>query len=207
MGENEFLYAKNVANAPQLMNQVAALIPSLASCNNRAWSSRTIGVGMCGRVYKVKLDAEFFSVKVVIRGSDKILALKREFQVLDYLQQHDYPHAPKVVGLVCNAVACLLVTEFIRGRSVAPQKFFQLSETTKQKVLNAVRALHELSVKHSDLHEGNVLIEEGTRRVVLIDFGIENSEESIDEEFDDLVSEMLRRDYLVRRFQENYDYY
>ena len=67
-----------------------------------------------------------------------------------------------------------IVIEY-KGRKIEPSKFSGLSTRDKYKMLlqllNIIRIMRKSNVYHEDIHEGNILIDDETGNIALIDYG------------------------------------
>ena len=109
-----------------------------------------------------------------------ILQLRREIASLSRIA---HPNIVKLLGVSFSPPKVALVTEFIPGSTLMGhlKRYSQTSPTRESIVAQAIdfgcqiaRGMafsHRLHVVHRDLKSPNVMIEENTRRVVIIDFG------------------------------------
>lgn len=103
-------------------------------------------------------------------------AAQREITVLKRLQ---HPGIIKLHDLIDTPKQIYIVTDFVKGISL--QQYSKslanriVRETTARRIFKqvaeSVQYLHALNIIHRDIKLDNILIEEGTRMVKLIDFG------------------------------------
>ena len=118
--------------------------------------------------FKVKINDEVCCLKV---GREKYL--RREALLLAKMPSH--PSLPRLVGLVEAAEGKVdqIVTPFITGVSLdrAQPTSEKQKQTWKEQMSDAVAELHKNNLVWGDVNPSNVMIEEETRKAVLIDFG------------------------------------
>lgn len=115
--------------------------------------------------------------KVKLQDPMKKKACQREIQCLKRLAHpgviylHDLIDSPKQIFLVSDYIKGISLREYVRQ---LPNR--QVRELTARRifrqVIESVHYLHtQVNVVHRDIKLDNILIEEGTRMVKLIDFG------------------------------------
>lgn len=99
--------------------------------------------------------------------------IKREYMILAKL---DHPGVPKVYAYESDNNGNAYVMEFVEGnnlselieRGVSLTKFLSYVSTVAQ----VMYYVHDQHVAHNDLHVGNIMVERGTDRVLVLDFGV-----------------------------------
>lgn len=102
--------------------------------------------------------------------------MQREVAVLKRLSHpsvitmHDLIDTPKQVHLITDYVKGISLREYVRQKPNRMVREVTARRMFKQ-IVEAVCYLHQINVVHRDIKLDNILIEEGSRQVKLIDFG------------------------------------
>ena len=152
-------------NATRVLRKISNMVADILK-------QKPVGVGSSASVFRVRLadepDFPDLAVKVVIKPRRRKCELRSEFMVLEHLNNELFPHAPKLIGRFSNFIGHFLVTEFVEGTS--PVALHLLDDTQKRRALHILDWMHSLKVRHSDLHEGNLIISKANE-ITIIDFG------------------------------------
>lgn len=146
-----------------------------------------IAEGGFGITYKAKhLDLNF---PVVIKTPNAKLrkdanypkfveGFRKEGRMLAKISQDSHPNIVGVKDLFDEEGLPCLVMDFVPGENLyhLVQEKGRLTEATAikyiQQIANALSVCHQRGVIHRDAHPGNMILRQGTDRVVLIDFGL-----------------------------------
>ncbi len=142
---------------------------------------RVLGSGGMGTVYSA-VDERYgtrVAVKAVPASIDetRLRALKREFRTIC---EFSHPHVVEMYDLGTDELGLYTAMELIDGVAFVP---FLLqpceAERRRERLLRAagqlaqgLAALHGAGFVHRDLKSANVLVEQGSERVVILDFGL-----------------------------------
>lgn len=148
---------------------------------------RELSRGAFGVVFLGKHQSRVVAIKEIHGdGSDEqqrlimILQLRREIAALSTLQ---HPNIVRLYGVCFSPPKVALVTEFIRGHTLfgylktyaaTPHETREIVCQALEFALQLCRAIghiHSLHIVHRDLKSMNVMVEDDTLRLVVIDFG------------------------------------
>jgi serine/threonine protein kinase len=134
------------------------------------------GMGEVHRAFDTRLgrDVAIKMLSSILAGdADRIARLRREARALAAL---NHPNIASVYDLIEGDDTCMLVLEFVEGRTLAdrvsngPMPWRDALAIGIQ-VADALEAAHEKGIIHRDLKPANVMIGAG-ERVKLLDFGL-----------------------------------
>ena len=123
--------------------------------NQELTNDMYIGDGAYAVVYKVG-DAV---IKEGTIGTEEV-------EILEYLTEKGFNHAPELLGKTKTRLAMREAPGI-----VVDNQLDELDDNDRQKILDSVKALHELNVAHGDLHGYNIMYDKKTSQSTLIDFG------------------------------------
>jgi serine/threonine-protein kinase len=167
---------------------IASTLPSLSEAAaepaelvaNRYRIARWLGTGGMGRVYEA-LDTELgerVALKVLRAGlsEDAIERFRREVRLTRRIQ---HPNVARMFDIGESLGQRFLTMELVAGESLLaamgrPMEWTRLKAIALQ-ICAGLAAAHDKGVVHRDLKPDNILIERGTERAVLTDFGIARS--------------------------------
>ncbi|MFD3619100.1 protein kinase [Streptomyces sp. NPDC058676] len=144
----------------------------------------SIGQGGMGRVWRAAdeiLDRQVAVKEMRIDGLDAEDARTRRERTLREARataRIDHPNVVRVYDVVDEGERLWIVMELVAGRSLervmAEEGPLGPRETARLGLglVQALRQVHDRGVLHRDIKPGNVLVENGARRIVLTDFGI-----------------------------------
>ncbi|WP_217241242.1 serine/threonine-protein kinase [Streptomyces sp. AC555_RSS877] len=144
----------------------------------------SIGQGGMGRVWRAAdeiLDRQVAVKEMRIDGLDAEDARTRRERTLREARataRIDHPNVVRVYDVVDEGEHLWIVMELVAGRSLervlAEEGPLGPRETALLGLglVQALRQVHDRGVLHRDIKPGNVLVENGARRIVLTDFGI-----------------------------------
>ena len=144
----------------------------------------SIGQGGMGRVWRAAddmLDRQVAVKEMRIDGLDAEDTRTRRERTLREARataRIDHPNVVRVYDVVDEGERLWIVMELVAGRSLermmvedgplGPREAARIGLG----LVGALRQVHERGVLHRDIKPGNVLVEDGARRIVLTDFGI-----------------------------------
>lgn len=139
--------------------------------------------GGMGRIYLAKhvfLNEDVVVKELIISGQD---AEKQFLEEARILYGHDgqavrHPSVPAVKDYFIHKGNHFLVMDFIRGKSM--QDFLDLGKIFDEdticwiadRILAGLAYLHRVGIIHRDIKPGNIILNLGEHRAVLVDFGI-----------------------------------
>jgi serine/threonine protein kinase/formylglycine-generating enzyme required for sulfatase activity len=147
---------------------------------------KEIGRGGMGLVYKAhhRDDQSVVAIKVLINSHKaNWKSLERMKRELEALRQLSHPNVVRFVTSGESKGQPFLVLEYVQGQTLRAAlrerilkhgEGFELFEIVDlfADIASALSACHAAGLVHRDLKPGNVLIEDKSSRVVLIDFGL-----------------------------------
>jgi hypothetical protein len=140
----------------------------------------TLGAGSMGIVFRatdtvlgVPVAVKVFSQTGQL-GSSALDSIRREASIGRRLH---HPHIRRVFDLETSGDVMFLTMELIEGETLAERlRRDRVSEVEALQILeqicDALAAAHAAGIVHRDLKPGNVVIEQATGRVVVMDFGL-----------------------------------
>ncbi|EQG68979.1 diguanylate cyclase domain protein [Clostridioides difficile DA00160] len=107
-------------------------------------------------------------------SSETVERLKHEYQVMKMV---DNPHVVKTLGEVMLDGRYYLMEEFYPGtvlNQLIKQKPFELSDfyLVASQIIEGLGAIHKAGIIHKDINPFNIIFDEASKRVVLLDMGI-----------------------------------
>ena len=133
-----------------------------------------------GRLYLAEKAGKRFVLKTA-DGAKGLELLKREYEMALRLQ---HPFIASAIGWEERSpVGPAIVMEYIRGRNLSAflqeKPSLQARRRIFSQLLEAVGAMHRLSIIHNDIKPENILITEADNDVKLIDFGFADADAHI----------------------------
>ena len=110
------------------------------------------------------------------RYQDKI-RLEREIDILKKLK---HPNIVQLYGVIETERQILLIMEYIKGQELYQYILLKkkLSEEESclyfQQIISGIEYLQKLKISHRDIKSENILIEQNTKNIKIIDFGLSN---------------------------------
>ena len=114
------------------------------------------------------------------RYQDKI-KLEREIEILKKLK---HPNIAQLYSVIETERQILLIMEYIKGQELYQYILLKkkLSEEESclyfQQIISGIEYLQKLKIAHRDIKSENILIEQNTKNIKIIDFGLSNIYES-----------------------------
>ncbi len=135
--------------------------------------TRVLGAGGMGVVFLASdrdLGREV-AVKLVLAPRDPQQAhrLRREAEALSRIT---HPHVVRVFDAGECSRGPFLVQEFVTGGSLSPDHPFPVLVRAMGQIAEGLEAVHRCDLLHRDVKPANILVEAGTGRAVLTDFGL-----------------------------------
>lgn len=137
-----------------------------------------LGTGAFGVVFKASKGGEIFALKILKDETENLEILDRFKREAKVLAQLDHPNILKIFDYGVSQGRPYLVLEFIPGsslrESIKANKYPSYDETRVMMaaVASGLAHCHSKGIVHRDLKPGNIIIEEGTGRPVIVDFGL-----------------------------------
>lgn len=137
-----------------------------------------------GSVYRAEKDGQTFAVKILLvdeesASSTMAARFKRE---IDACRGLDHPHIVKIYEAGTEEDCYWYAMDLLEGRDL--RRWMKKRRLDRKQVVRITRELvsalghiHEKGVIHRDLKPGNIMIEGGTGRTVLMDFGLAKVED------------------------------
>lgn len=135
-----------------------------------------VGRGTGGRVYLALDRRAGRRVALKSAGEDPRVCLEHELKMASAVR---HPNVVEVFGIFEHDLTPRLAMEFVEGRTLRWYAFDPgrvVAELGVQ-ACAGLQALHEGGIAHRDIKPGNIMVSEdkGTRRLVLVDFGLASS--------------------------------
>lgn len=99
---------------------------------------------------------------------------RREFQIYQHLRENNFIFAPRFIGTTTDKY---MVIQKVEGKTIAELLGWSAGPERKQilaayadSLFHALSSLWELNVTHGDLHSRNVLLNEGSGQIFIIDY-------------------------------------
>jgi serine/threonine protein kinase len=147
-------------------------------------SSKLLGEGSFGKVYKITVGKEFHALKKIqIRDDDDLFVAVREVNILYGLQ--DLPGVPRIYKCEYNG-KYLYIEQTLLFKSMEDKKVIQImSHFSISEILAKVRSfvytilsMHNLGIVHGDIKPQNICaLDEKISDIVVIDFGLSKTPE------------------------------
>jgi len=140
-----------------------------------------LGEGGMGVVYRARdpVLARDVALKVLDAGLARDPTLVRRFEEeARAIARVQHPNVMRIFVVGEDRGRRYYAMEFIRGRTLAalidergPMPLAAAASVFRQ-ILQAIRQIHQAGIVHRDVKTANVMLEEGTGRAVLMDFGL-----------------------------------
>jgi serine/threonine protein kinase len=144
-----------------------------------------IGQGAFGTVYKGRSgDGSLVAIKEMDIGgldSEKIFAIKKELRVLNEASEYCGNHVNKLYDVLFDSKKekIYLILEFLDGIEMfkyfkGKKMFFKddYYAMLSEQLIDGFVCLHEAGIAHRDIKLENMMLVDGNRRAVIIDFGL-----------------------------------
>jgi serine/threonine protein kinase len=142
--------------------------------------TRRLGAGGMGAVFEARAGERVVALKVLSKLDDLSLRMRfaREAEALARVDSH--PNVLRIYGVHLEFEPPFLLLELVQGRNLRevlreregrPLPLSRALEIARD-LHSALRCLHENGVLHRDVKAENILIEEGSGRARLADFGL-----------------------------------
>jgi serine/threonine protein kinase len=138
-----------------------------------------LGEGFFGKVYKAKhqVTGKYFAIKAIDEGREEWHQWIRAEECIQY--GLDFPYIAKFYCTVVHDWSAWLVMEYVKGRTLcqilqrqaSPMGLPQMQKIAAQ-VMVAIEYMHYNAVIFGDMTSDNLMIEEGSGDVKVIDFGL-----------------------------------
>lgn len=138
----------------------------------------SLGVGSFGVVFRAVKEKRVVALKVLkaeVESRELLARFEREAKVLAQL---DHPNIVRVFDFGVVQDRPFIALEFLRGRSlqelVDSEKRLSVEKSRHimSQVASGLTYCHSQGIVHRDLKPDNIIIEKGTGRPVLLDFGL-----------------------------------
>lgn len=162
--KNDSIVIKELKNIPSILGN-KPLNKLFENCaKQRVWKKgRQIGVGSAGKVYIVTLKNSGDTKQYILKVQPFNSEFKQELSILHHVL--GWVHAPKIYDIwTCKNKAYIVQEKLIKNKLNKQQTYKEL----KRKILPGI---HKLNVAYPDVHDENVMMRKGDRKIVLIDYG------------------------------------
>lgn len=127
-------------------------------------ASEFIGKGSYGSVFYIKNSKGAYIVKIC--NFENSASFANECNIITYMNNKLIKHVPTVYACSFDSYFYIIIENYICCRIGKPTNPIQ--QENYQKLL---QMLNEKKIEHGDLHEGNIIINDSTNEVSIIDFG------------------------------------
>ena len=194
----------NIEEKTGTTEDILAFYPESYINNGENYSSLKEEEIICDFIIKEKLgEGAFGSVrlginkqtgeKVAIKILEKNKIKKYEDQLriqreIDLLKKLRHPNIVRLYSIIETEKQILLITEYIKGQELFHYILLKkkLSEEEAcyyfNQIVSGVEYLHKLKIAHRDIKSENLIIEQNTKLIKIIDFGLSNTYGDKDEE-------------------------
>ena len=113
-----------------------------------------------------------------IKKYEDKLRIQREIELLKKLR---HPNIVRLYSIIETEKQILLITEYIKGQELFQYILLKkkLSEEEAcyyfNQIVSGIEYLHKLKIAHRDIKSENLIIEQNTKLIKIIDFGLSNS--------------------------------
>ena len=120
-----------------------------------------------------------------IKKYEDKLRIQREIELLKKLR---HPNIVRLYSIIETEKQFILITEYIKGQELFQYILLKkkLSEEEAcyyfNQIVSGIEYLHKLKIAHRDIKSENLIIEQNTKLIKIIDFGLSNSYGDKDEE-------------------------
>ena len=131
-----------------------------------------IGEGKYGQVF-VGCTKKICSHQIAVKKSRDDMS--HEYKMMQKAYKIAPHHVPRPYQFVkCNG-GSIIYYEFIKSKTLSKSK---IDKNVLFKILKTLYKFQKHGIRHNDLHLNNILIEEGTQRPVITDFGFANTKDT-----------------------------
>jgi RIO-like serine/threonine protein kinase len=133
----------------------------------------SIGAGKYGQVYAgcTKLSCRY---KIAVKMSRDDMS--HEYKMLKKAYKIAPHHVPRPYHFVDCRRGSVIYYEFIKSKTLASYK--KIDKNILYQVLSTLYKFQKYGIKHNDLHLDNILIEDGTHRAIITDYGFANTNDT-----------------------------
>jgi len=130
-----------------------------------------VGAGKYGQV---SVGCTDLSCKKQIAVKKSLDDMTEEFKMNKIAHYIDPKHVTEPYLLVkCRPNGSIIYSEFINGKTI--DQLGKVDKCITYQVLKTLYKFQKYNFKHNDVHLKNILIERGTKRAVITDFGLANT--------------------------------
>ena len=194
----------NINEKTGLTEDILAFYPESYINKGENYSSLKEEEIICDFIIKEKLgEGAFGSVrlgvnkqtgeKVAIKILDKSKIMKYEDKIriereIEILKKLRHPNIMRLYSIIETDKQILLITEYIKGQELFQYILLKkkLSEEEAclyfSQIVSGIEYLHKLKIAHRDIKSENIIIEQNTKIIKIIDFGLSNTYGDKDEE-------------------------
>ena len=147
---------------------------------------KQVGKGGMGTVFEAKLvdkDAEDGKLALKICASDPSGRAVREADILKRLSVLDHDNIVKFLDSALDGSHLVIIMELIKGKSLedwledryrdgGPGVTFADTQPIVRQLVQGMSAIHSQEIAHRDLKPGNLVFDEVTGMLVIVDFGL-----------------------------------
>jgi len=132
-----------------------------------------VGAGKYGQV---SVGCTNLSCKKQIAVKKSLDDMTDEFKMLKIAYRIDPNHVTEPYFLTkCRPAGSIMYYEFINGKTI--ENLDKVDKCIVYQVLKTLYKFQKHKFRHNDVHLQNVLVERGTNRVVITDFGLANTKD------------------------------
>ena len=131
-----------------------------------------------------KVAIKILEKSKLVKYEDKI-RIEREIQILKKLR---HPNIVRLYSIIETEKQILLIMEYIKGQELFQYILLKkkLSEEEAcyyfNQILSGIEYIHKMKIAHRDIKSENIIIEQNTKLIKIIDFGLSNTYGDKDEE-------------------------
>ena len=147
---------------------------------------RQVGKGGMGTVFEAKLiaaDSDGSKLALKICESDASGRAEREAEILKRLSELNHENIVKFYDSTLDGSHLVIIMELIMGQSLDdwlehrysdgnPGVTFAETQPIVKQLVHGMSAIHALDIAHRDLKPGNLVFDEVTGKLVIVDFGL-----------------------------------
>jgi len=132
-----------------------------------------VGAGKYGQV---SVGCTDLSCKKQIAVKKSLDDMTDEYKMLKIAYRIDPHHVTQPYLLTkCRPVGSIIYYEFINGKTL--DKIGKVDKCIVYQVLRTLNKFQTYNFRHNDVHLKNILVEKGTHRAVITDFGLANTKD------------------------------
>ena len=138
-----------------------------------AFGSVRLGIN---RQTEEKVAIKILEKSKIIKYEDKV-RIEREIEILKKIR---HPNIVHLYGIIETDKQIFIITEYIKGKELYHYILLKkkLNEEAAcfyfKQILSGVEYLHKLKIAHRDIKSENIIIEQSTNLIKIIDFGLSN---------------------------------